>query len=501
MRRRVAHLAAGTATALAAVGAAEQVAVLVGLTSPLDEAVRISVDMSPAVVVETTVRVLGVADKPVARASTLAVIVLALAGAAARGPRSAVAAPAIGALAGLFAARRRPPLDPLRLQALALGAGAAAGAAAARARPRTAAALGAAGAAGLLSSLHRRDGAQRDARDEAVREPIVADAPLPPPVDGGEDWPGAVPLHTPLDRMYVTDVNLRPPRIVRTAWRLTVDGSVVGPRDFGDADLLALGTIELDAALVCIHSRPGWHRLAQQRFTGVPLARVLAAVGGALPSAVDLQETAVDGFTMRRPLPLPDDALVVLGIGGRRLTPEHGAPARLLVPGFYGQYAGVKWLRRLTVLDQEGSFYWASRGWPPEPRAVRAMSRIDAVGGTPVPVRADLRSRRAVMPVAAGMVAVVGTAWAPVMGVDRVQVRADDGPWHDAELAGSIGVRSWRRWRCDVRVPAGSRRLQVRCAERDTGWQDPSPRSPHPLDATGLHQVLVVTREGVPARR
>ncbi len=494
MQFRVAQLAAGTASALAAVGTTEFVAVLTGLRSPLDDAVRISVDRSPALVVETTVRVLGVADKPVARASALAVIALASTGAACRGRRAAAAAPVLGAAAGLLAARRRPPLDPVPLQAVALGAGAAAGVAAALARPRVAALLALGGAAGLLASLRSRGGAQRKARAEALSERLIADVALPPPLDGAEHWPGAAPLHTPLNAMYVTDVNMRPPRIDRATWRLTVDGAVGEPCELSDSDLLTLGTVELDATLVCIHSRPGWHRLAHQRFTGVPFARVLAAAGGALPGAVDLQETAVDGYTMRRPITVPDDALVVLGIGGRRLAPEHGAPARLLVPGFYGQYAGVKWLRRLTVLNHEGSFYWASRGWPAEPREVRPMSRIDAVGGTPVPVRADLRSYHVVMPVTAGSVAVVGTAWAPVRGVDRVQVRVDEGPWHDAELAGETSPRSWRRWRCDVAVRAGARRLQVRCAERATGWQNPSPRSPHPLDATGLHQVLITTR-------
>lgn len=487
------RVTAGVASALAAIGATEVVALAVGLRSPLDDAVRISVDRSPALVVETTVRVFGVADKPIARASTIAVVALASAGAAAHGRRAAALAPVLGSLAGLFAARRIPPADPLPVQALALGAGAAAGAVAALARPRAAATLGAAGAAGLLLSLRHRGRTQQERSDEAVAERLIADVRLPPVTDGAERWPGVGPLHTPLDRVYVTDVNLRPPRIDRAAWRLTVDGTVAAPRDFSDAELLALGTVELDAVLVCLHSRPGWHRLAQQRFTGVPLSRVLDACGGTLDGSVDLQETAEDGFTMRRPISVPPDAMVVLGMGARRLTPEHGAPARLLVPGHYGQYAGVKWLRRLTVLDHEGAYYWSSRGWPAEPLQVQPMSRIDAVGGTPVGVRADLRSRRVVMDVPAGVVAVVGTAWAPVRGVDRVQVRVDDGPWTDAELAAETSVRSWRRWRCDLHVQPGARGLQVRCAERDGTWQDARHRTPHPLDATGLHQVRVAS--------
>ena len=111
------------------------------------------------------------------------------------------------------------------------------------------------------------------------------------------------------------------------------------------------------------------------------------------------QETAVDGFTMRRPIGVPDDALVVLGIGGRRLAPEHGAPARLLVPGLYGQYAGVKWLRRLTALDREGSFYWASRGWPAEPRdphpeALQVGNRVDLVAEPATHLRAGVARRK-----------------------------------------------------------------------------------------------------------
>ncbi len=493
MGRGVRVAARGTAVALAAVGVGELVAVRAGVDSPLDDAARLSVDLAPAPVVEHTVRLVGTSDKPVARSMVLATLATAGSLGVARGRGAALATLPVGAAAGVWLARRRPPPGPLPAQLAVAASGALAGAVALLLPLPAAAAVALGGLASVVGTHRHRQRVLLRAVATALAEPLPADAPLPPAVDGAEDWPGALPFHTPVPDLYVTDVNLRAPLLDRDTWRLAVDGLVERTLSLSDADLRALGVVELDAALVCVHSRPGWHRLGNVRLQGVPLERVLAAAG-VRDSAVDLVSTAVDGFVMRHPLEVASgaEALIVLGMGGRRLTAEHGAPARLFVPGLYGQYAGVKWLERLTLTATRGSFYWQSRGWPAQVLLVRPMSRIDAVGGRRPPVGSDARSRRGVLDCPAGpAVAVVGTAWAPSTGVGRVQVRVDDGPWTEALLAAQLDARSWRRWRADVVLAPGRHRLAVRCATAAGQWQDPNRNDPYPTGATGLHTVQV----------
>src|SRR5207302_6637544 len=64
-------------------------------------------------------------------------------------------------------------------------------------------------------------------------------------------------------------------------------------------------------------------------------------------------------FTRGLPLEkaLHPDTLLAFRMNGEPLSGSHGAPARLIVPGWYG-VCSVKWIRRLQVLDRpfEGYF-------------------------------------------------------------------------------------------------------------------------------------------------
>ena len=79
----------------------------------------------------------------------------------------------------------------------------------------------------------------------------------------------------------------------------------------------------------------------------------------------------------QRALPIADaldpDVLVVHAMNGAPLPPQHGAPVRLVVPGWYGM-AHVKWLVRITVLDR--AVHRATR--TPSPTASPATPTIPA---------------------------------------------------------------------------------------------------------------------------
>jgi len=524
----------GAVAALTGLGCAELVAACLDLPSLADGIARAVVDTSSQPVVDLTVRLLGQRDKPATRLAVIAGV--AAAGAmAGRGPQRRMAAAAAGAgvLAAALTARRDRRQPAATMGVAALGAGAAVLALHALRRGRagtgrpaltgpattgtgpattgtgpattgtgpattgtgrvTGLAVASLTALAAARIIRVRRRARRDAL-VAERQPsgtkalasasIAAAAPTfrtaPAPAltasDGAEHWGAATALFTPLEDLYVADVCLDPPPLDARQWRLEVTGLVERPRSFDLAELAALGAVDFDALLICVHNPVGGDRLGNLRWTGVPLDRLLRAVQPS-PSACTLVTRAVDGFDISLPLALLDelDGYVVTGAAGRPLTALHGYPARIMVPGIFGQYTGVKWVTELRLTDRPPVDYWHRRGWPVDPLRVTPMSRID-----PPPPSMD------------GAVTVTGVAWAPPHGVASVEVAVDGGAWRPAELAGELAPAAWRRWR--ARLDLGPGRHVVRCRTTSvTGEvQDGRPRPPFPYGAAGYHQVRVV---------
>ena len=92
---------------------------------------------------------------------------------------------------------------------------------------------------------------------------------------------------------------------------------------------------------------------------------------GVQPAASWVLWQADDGFTESLPIEVarhPDTWIAYL-MGDQPLTPEHGFPARVLIPGRFGMKQ-PKWVRRMQLADHEEAGYWVQRGWDQE--AVRA---------------------------------------------------------------------------------------------------------------------------------
>ncbi|MFJ9011633.1 molybdopterin-dependent oxidoreductase [Streptomyces canus] len=477
----------GGAAAVTGVGAAELVAAALRGPSLLDAAGKLAVDAAPLPVVEWTVKYLRAADKAVTRAALVGTVAGAGAvlGQAGR-PGAYRLAAGVAAVAGAGIALRQAHVGGARgprTTAVVL-ASAAAGAAVAvtgrkgpASRPRV---LAVAGGTALAVSLRlrelhtrRHDAAQPD------RLPAVA-RPLPPARDGAEGWSGVSPLLTPVEDFYVTDVTMRPPLIDTTSWHLDISGACTAPYRLSYDQLLARDLVEFDAVLSCVHNRLGWDRLGNQRWTGIRL-RDLLHQAAPLPGARYVVTRAVDGWECSLPLDLLEslDAYVVVGMAGRPLTAVHGFPARVFVPGLYGQFTGAKWLTGLRLAEHPNPDYWLSRGWPRDPAPVRPLARIDR----PAPGR-----------VSGSTVTCTGVAWAPPHGVEAVEVRLDGGPWQRAELADELAPAAWRRWRLALTLTTGEHTLQARCTSRDGTAQSPVPRNPFPTGTSGHHTVTITTR-------
>ena len=92
------------------------------------------------------------------------------------------------------------------------------------------------------------------------------------------------------------------------------------------------------------------------RWRGVPLRAVLEHAGvtrravDVMPEGLDA-EVATNGH-VRRPLPIGkalDDVLLAYEMNGAPLPPDHGAPVRVVVPGWIG-IASIKWVGRIEVV-------------------------------------------------------------------------------------------------------------------------------------------------------
>ncbi|MFE9246847.1 molybdopterin-dependent oxidoreductase [Nocardiopsis sp. NPDC006938] len=340
----------------------------------------------------------------------------------------------------------------------------------------TAGVLAASGTAGALGRWAPSliGGADPSAR-LALPTPADPLPDLPSGVDLGV--PGLTPFTTPATDFYRIDTALAVPRIDPSRWTLRVHGRVDRPFEITMAELLSRDLVEADVTLSCVSNQVGGDLVGNTRWLGFPLADLLREAG-VHADADQILSTSSDGWTCGTPTETVldgRDALLAVGMGGRPLPPEHGFPARLVVPGLYGFVSATKWVTdiKLTRFADERA-YWAQRGWGVR-APIKTMSRIDV----PAPLGR----------VASGEVVLAGVAWAQHRGVAGVEVRLDGGEWWEAELARVPGIDTWVQWVAETTVEPGAHAVEVRATDA-TGFTQPSERvDPVPDGATGWHRI------------
>jgi DMSO/TMAO reductase YedYZ molybdopterin-dependent catalytic subunit len=344
--------------------------------------------------------------------------------------------------------------------------------------------------AGLLGrALNSSSGRGAVTSRSAVVLPRPASPAAPVPKPAFLQLPGLSPLFTPNSDFYRVDTALVVPKVDATTWRLKIHGEgVARPRTITFDDLLqgrAGELIERDVTLACVSNEVGGPYVGNARWIGVRLADLLKSCGVRPPSqggpADQLVARSVDGMTIGSPVEAVmdgRDALLAAGMNGQPLPFAHGFPVRMVVPGLYGYVSACKWIEDIELTTFAAyDAYWAKRSWAQQ-APVKTQSRID----TPKPFARPKR----------GTVMVAGVAWAQHRGISRVEVRIDDGPWQQAELAAGDTVDTWRLWTFAWQVTStGSHTLTVRATD-GTGTPQTEQRTPTvPNGATGWHSVVV----------
>jgi sulfite oxidase len=287
------------------------------------------------------------------------------------------------------------------------------------------------------------------------------------------------------------------PEIDGAAWHLRVDGLVERPLELSLVTLReAFREREVTATLQCAGNRrkgltairdiageapwgPGATGTAT--WTGVELAEVLA-VARPLPDAAHVAFEGADHCPEASPpqrfggaIPLDkacrSEVLLAWAMNGEPLLPVHGAPLRVVVPGYIGARS-VKWLERIDV-----------RATPTESYFQHVVYRLLPEGGTPGPgegiplglvaLNADVLSPADGDTVPAGPVEVRGYAFAGgERHVARVDVSLDGGAtWDQAELLDDLGRWAWRHWRATVELEPGDHEILVRAWDSSAATQ------------------------------
>jgi DMSO/TMAO reductase YedYZ molybdopterin-dependent catalytic subunit len=289
--------------------------------------------------------------------------------------------------------------------------------------------------------------------------------------------------------LHYTLIHYDVPAVDPDAWTLEVGGQVERPLRLTLADLRARPRAHAAVTLECAGngralmdpralSQPWLHEaVGTAEWGGTSLWPVLAEAG--IDSTADevvftgldrgvergVEQAYARSMSMeevRRP-----EVLLVDEMNGQPLPPQHGAPVRLVVPGWYGM-ASVKWLAGIEVIRGTFDGFQQRQSYrlrqdpaePGEPLGRMLPRALMVPPGIP-----DFFTRERV--VRPGPTTLVGRAWSGRAPIERVEVSVDGGStWAAAAVEPSaLGPWAWQAWSFDWNAEPGEVVLACRAID------------------------------------
>lgn len=273
--------------------------------------------------------------------------------------------------------------------------------------------------------------------------------------------------------------------------RLELKGAFAHPMTLNMADIMARPQVTMPVTLECAgngradvrprsNSMPWMYEaVGTSEWTGTPL-RDFIEEAAPTDDTVEISFTGADfGFDKSVPhyfgraLTLKQiaemDVLLVWGMNGQPLLPQHGAPLRLIVPGWYGM-ASVKWLTEIEALREPYQGYqqieaYRFRQDADDPGTPVTSIRVKSLM-VPPGVPDWLTRRRYLKP---GPVEIMGRAWSgDRVPIANVKLNAGN-DWIDANVTPGNGPYAWSSWRATWNATPGE--YILRCRATDANGQ------------------------------
>lgn len=280
---------------------------------------------------------------------------------------------------------------------------------------------------------------------------------------------------TPTADFYEVSKNAFDPDVDVKRWKLDVYGLVENPLTLTYDEIKSLPSTEQYATLACISNEVGGDLIGNALWRGVRLKDLLERAA-LKEGVVDIVLRASDDYADSIPLDraMNEATILVYEMNGEALTPVHGFPLRLLVPGIYGM-KNVKWVTRIEAVNYDLKGYWQRRGWN-DRAEYKTMSRIDAPDGA-----------------VKGEATIAGIAFAGDRGISKVEVSTDGGiTWQEAEVKAALSPIAWSLWQKPW-TPAqpGKHRLLVRATDGRGVTQTAQHAPPDPDGSSGHHSKVI----------
>ncbi len=255
------------------------------------------------------------------------------------------------------------------------------------------------------------------------------------------------------------------PDVDLPSWKLDIGGMVDRPQSLTLDAIRARAKKEYTVLLECSGNPAAGGLIGNTKWTGTPLGALLKDCG-IRPEGTDIVFFAADSGTEKlgttdyhlnfaRDLPLADamhdDVILAYEANGKPLAKNHGAPLRLVAPGWYG-IAWVKYITRIEVYDRPYQNRFMGSGAGRDYVTVRGEKHgDDTIWRETLVGRMNLKSvpARVIRP-ATGSLRVEGAAWSDGTPLKSVEVKIDEGPWKPAKLGSNGGNNhTWTFWTYD----------------------------------------------------
>ncbi len=250
-------------------------------------------------------------------------------------------------------------------------------------------------------------------------------------------------------------------------WVLNVDGEVERPLALSLADLKRMTPASATCVLQCAGNGRALHRpivpgvqwkygaVGNARWTGVRVKDVLEKAG-LKASARHLHTFGADAPPVKVPPfhrsveleKVLQDGLIVWEMNGSPLPALHGAPVRLVVPGWAGDH-WMKWLVRLSAQaePQKGFYMDVAYRFPKMPGEPGVTFKPDEMNPvTELFVKSNITEAPARARVGSA-VTIRGFAFSGAPDIAKVEISDDGGgSWREAELGRDHDPHAWRLW-------------------------------------------------------